>query len=81
MATAAEVLTMLIPNGGWVVLGEDYENIQFLECQPITKAQFIAGLADYDNWKIQQAEAKETARAAILDRLGLSADEAKLLLS
>jgi hypothetical protein len=27
-----------------------------------------------------EAEAKETARQAILDRLGLSADEAKLLL-
>ena len=27
-----------------------------------------------------EAEAKETAKAAILDRLGLTADEAKLLL-
>jgi hypothetical protein len=27
-----------------------------------------------------EAQAKETARAAILDRLGLTADEAKLLL-
>jgi hypothetical protein len=27
-----------------------------------------------------EAEAKETARQAVLDRLGLSADEAKLLL-
>jgi hypothetical protein len=27
-----------------------------------------------------EAEAKETARAAILDRIGLTADEAKLLL-
>ena len=30
--------------------------------------------------KQAEAEAKETAKAAILDRLGLTADEAKLLL-
>ena len=30
--------------------------------------------------KKAEAEAKETAKAAILDRLGLTADEAKLLL-
>jgi hypothetical protein len=81
MATAANVLEMLIPNGGWVVLGEEYENISFLECEPITKKDFLAGFVNYDNWLIQQAAEKETARAEILNRLGLSAEEAKLLLS
>jgi hypothetical protein len=37
---------------------------------------------DADNAALRkaEAEAKETARQAILDRLGLTADEAKLLL-
>ena len=37
---------------------------------------------DADNTAAQQAEvqAKETSRQAILDRLGLTADEAKLIL-
>ena len=39
----------------------------------LAKQQLLDGFAD--------REAKETARAAILDRLGLTADEAALLLS
>ena len=80
MANAAQVLEMLLPNGGWYISGEDYEGIQFLQCEPITKAQFQAGFAQYDAWKAEQDAAKEAQRQAILDRLGLTADEAKLLL-
>jgi hypothetical protein len=39
MAKCYEVLSMLIPNGGYVQVGEEYEGIQFLECEPITKAK------------------------------------------
>ena len=80
MATAVNVLEMLIPNGGWVLIGDSYEGIEFLECEPITKEQFEAGFAQYDAWKINQESAKAAARQAILDRLGLTADEAALLL-
>jgi len=37
MAKGFEVLSMLIPNGGWVISGNEYEGIEFLECEPITK--------------------------------------------
>ena len=37
MATEIEVLEMLIPNGGWVITGNDYDGIEFLECEPIQK--------------------------------------------
>lgn len=40
MATASEVLEMLIPNGGWISTGQDYEGVQFLECEPISKKNF-----------------------------------------
>ncbi len=36
MATGGEVLSMLIPNGGWYIVGDDYESFKFLECEPIT---------------------------------------------
>ena len=39
MATGIEVLGMLLPDGGWIITGNDYEGIQFLECEPITKKQ------------------------------------------
>ena len=81
MATSGDVLTMLIPNGGWFQSGETYEGIEFLECEPITKKQFTDGFAKYDAWKAEQDATKATAKAALLERLGITEDEAKLLLS
>jgi len=81
MATGADVLNMLIPNGGWAIYGNDFEGIQFVECEPITKKQFTDGFAKYDDWKKKQDNAKATAKSALLDRLGITEDEAKLLLS
>lgn len=81
MATTREVLGMLIPDGGYVARGDDYEGIDFLECQPITKAQFEAGFAQFDAWKAEQDAKAETDKAALLAKLGINADEAKLLLS
>jgi hypothetical protein len=81
MAKPREVLEMLIPNGGWAISGDEYEGIQFLECEPITKAQFEAGFAQYDAWKAEQDAAKAGQKAALLNRLGITEDEAKLLLS
>jgi hypothetical protein len=81
MAKSYEVLSMLIPNGGYVQYGEEYEGIQFIECQPITKAQFEAGFAQYDAWKAEQDSAKATQKAALLNRLGITEEEAKLLLA
>ena len=82
MATHSDVLGMLIPNGGYVLIGEDYEGIQFLECDPITKAQFTAGFAQYDAWKAEQdskAAADKAAAQAKLAALGLTADDLKAL--
>jgi hypothetical protein len=81
MATGAQVLTMLIPTGGWVISGDDYKDIQFIEADAITKKEFEAGFAQYDAWKEAAEAAKASAKAALLDRLGITADEAKLLLS
>ena len=80
MAKGYEVLEMLIPDGGWAIYGDDYEGIQFIDCEPITKKQFSDGFAKYDAWKAEQDAAKETQRQAILDRIGLTSDEARLLL-
>jgi hypothetical protein len=82
MARGVQVLDMLIPQGGWIIYGNDYETIQFLECEPITKAQFEAGFAQYDAWKAEQDAAATAAKAAAeakLAALGLTADDLKAL--
>jgi hypothetical protein len=81
MAKSYEVLAMLRPNGGYVQDGEEFEGIQFLECEPITKAQFDAGFAQYDAWKAEQDAKAVADKATLLAKLGITADEAKLLLS
>ena len=75
MTTGADVLRMLIPQGGYYAAGDDYENIQFIECEPITKAEFEAGFAQYDAWKAEQDAVKAQAKAALLERLGLTQEE------
>ena len=82
MATSTQVLGMLIPDGGYVAVGEDYDGITFLECEPITKAQFTAGFAQYDAMKAKQetkAEADKASAQAKLAALGLTTDDLKAL--
>lgn len=82
MATFQQVLGFLIPNGGYIANGNEYEGIEFLECEPITKSQFEAGFAQYDAWKAEQDAAKaaaKTAAEAKLAALGLDADDLKAL--
>jgi hypothetical protein len=80
MIKGSDVVAMLIPNGGWVTRGNEYEDIEFIECEPITKAQFEAGFAQYETWKTEQDGIKAAQKAALLDRLGITEAEAKLLL-
>ena len=82
MTTSHNVLEMLCNGVEYLCNGSNYENINWLGKTPaITKAQFEAGFAQYDAWKAQQDEAKATEKAALLNRLGITADEARLLLS
>ena len=81
MATGGQVLSMLIPTGGWVITGDEFEGIQFIECEPITKAEFEDGFAQYDTWKAEQNATQATAKAALLAQLGITEEQAKLLLS
>lgn len=82
MADSIDVLNMLLPNGGWVLVGDEYEGIDFVECEPITKAQFEAGFAQYDAWKAEQDAAKVAAKEAAeakLEALGLTPADLKAL--
>jgi len=81
MATASDVMAMLMPDGGYVLVGDNYEGLTILTDQKISKKQFDDGFAAFDTWKAQQDAAKAAAKAALLAKLGITADEAALLLS
>jgi hypothetical protein len=81
MAKGGEVMSMLIPTGGWVIYDDDFDSIRYDEgVKPITKKQFEDGFAKYDAWKEQDDATKATQRQALLERLGITEDEARLLL-
>ena len=83
MAKGVDVLEMLIPTGGWVITADDFNSIKYDDgVEPITKAQFEAGFAQYDAWKAEQDAAKATAKATAegkLAALGLTIDDLRAL--
>jgi hypothetical protein len=82
MATGGDVLAMICPEKEWVVYGDDYDSIQWIKGEPITKAQFEAGFAQYDAWKAEQDAQMAADRAGAtskLEALGLTSDDLKAL--
>ncbi len=82
MATNNEVCSFLRPDGGYIQNGTEYEGIEFLSCEPFTKAEYEAAFPAYDAWKA--ASDAETARAkaegeATLIALGLTPEQIKAL--
>lgn len=79
MANSVDVLNMLLPQGGWILLGDDFENITWVDDRPrCTKAEFEAGFAQFDAWKADQDAQVATAKAnaqAKLAALGLTTDD------
>ena len=81
MTTGTDVLTMLCPAGGWIIVGDSFEGITWVDERPrCSKEEFEAGFAQYDAWKAEQDNAKAATKAALLARLGITETEAQLLL-
>lgn len=76
-----ETLSKLCPEGGWIILGNSYQEITWVDDRPrCTKAEFEAAFAQYDVWKAEQedkAVANKAAAQAKLEALGLTADDLK----
>lgn len=55
MATAYEVLGILLPAGGWILRGDTFEGITWVGTLPrCTKEQFDAGFAQFDILKAEK---------------------------
>ena len=76
----ADIMDLLRPNGGWIMVGDDFEGITFMDCEPVAKAEFDKALADYPKLLADKTEQIATDKAALLAKLGITAEEAQLLL-
>jgi hypothetical protein len=84
MTTTSEALLKIRPNTEWVMQDNDISTLVFVKPKDAvvpSQDEIDAAIVQIDNNKQSEAQAKATARAAILDRLGLTAEEAALLLS
>ena len=80
MVTGVEVMELLRPNHQWTISGEDFESITFFDDGSITEKEFQDGFAKVEAAKSKAASELSAAKQLILDRLGLTAEEAALLL-
>ena len=82
MATGADVMKLLRPNQGWIIIENEFESIKYdAGVIPLTKKEFEDGFAQCDALKATEAKAKATTKAALLTQLGITEEQAKLLLS
>jgi hypothetical protein len=78
-----EALQFLRPGSQFVFTDEDYSTIQWhvLEGEAPNETEIVAAIKQVKANRAAELKAKETARAEILNRLGLTAEEAAILLS
>ena len=82
MAKASEVLNYLLPNGGWTIQGDDFSTIVYDDgVTAVSKSAFDAAFSVVDELNAEKLAAAQANKAALLERLGITADEAALLLS
>ena len=76
-------INTLRPNSEFVIFDNDYNRIEWISISdtPPTESEIKTEIEKLKIKDLQEAEAKEAARQALLDKLGITADEAKLLLS
>jgi len=83
MVKGSQVLRFLVPEGGWVITGDDYASIRWDQgVTPISEKEFVEGFAKTEKWLADleaEKEAKKAAAEAKLTALGLTTDDLKAL--
>jgi hypothetical protein len=78
-----KAIKKLKPSAQFSFIDNDYTTIKWdvLEGEAPTQAEIDAAIEQVKADEIAEAKAKATQKAALLDRLGITEDEAKLLLA
>ena len=81
MTNYIEVLSTNYVGAQWTIAGNDYDTLNWLDNTPKpTQAELDAQWAGVRTAIAKAETDKQVARTALLDRLGITSDEAKLLL-
>lgn len=76
------ILTKKYPNAKWILNGDDYSGLEWLDDSPKPTKKSLDDSWDSIILEIKNEEAeKASQKTALLNRLGITAEEAKLLLS
>jgi len=83
MSYLIQAIQKLKPNAEFSFQNDDYSTIKWdlLDGVAPTQKEIDTAIEQVKADQIAEAEAKETAKADLLAKLGISAEEAKLLLS
>jgi hypothetical protein len=82
MIDYTKILNAKYPGAQWSLNGDDYSGLTWLsDTTKPTKKQLDDLWAEVQAEAITEEENKKSAKAALLDRLGITEAEAKLLLS
>lgn len=75
-----KTISFLRPNAKFTLRGDELEWLDETQTEP-TKKEIESGWLAYQAAEIAEAEAKAAAKASLLEKLGISEAEAKLLLN
>jgi hypothetical protein len=77
-----EAIHILRPDAEWLIQGEDYAGLEWLDKKQTkpTEEEIQAKIAELPALKAAAAAQKANQKAALLDRLGITSEEAALLL-
>lgn len=83
MADLAKAIRKLKPTAEFSFTDDDYNTIKWdvLEGDAPTKKEIDVAIKQIEADELTEAATKAAAKSALLDRLGITEDEAKLLLS
>ena len=83
MSYLVKAIKKLKPSAEFSFIDNDYSTIKWdiLEGEAPTQAEIDAAIEQVKADEIAEAKAKANQKAALLDRLGITEDEAKLLLA
>jgi hypothetical protein len=82
MIDYTQILIKKYPDSLWTLDGDNYDGLTWVSDTPKPSKATLDGLwEEVQDLITAEAEAKAQAKAALLERLGITADEAKLLLA